>query len=313
MSTDLIVKGNALINASYNLELSEQRLILLSIVKARETGQGITSDSRLSIHASDYMSQFGVDKSTAYGVLKDAVENLFNRYFSFKEQRDDGTEFVIKSRWVSRIAYAKNKAILEVTFSPDVVPFITRLEERFTSYQLQQVTNLSSKYSVRLYELLIAWRELGKVPEVEITEFRNRLGVEPHEYKQMGHFKDRVLEPSIKQINEHTDIIVSYTQHKTGRTITGFSFKFKLKDKPKKVKPLEKDLDTIDMFYQMTDAEIHSFGNQLSRLSDLSFLAKGNESYESLASKIKDMLRDEQEQIIFIPHLKNLGFKFRKR
>jgi plasmid replication initiation protein len=42
-----------------------------------------------------------------------------------------------------------------------------------------------------------------------------------------------VLEPSIKQINEHTDIIVSVEQHKTGRSVTGFSFRFKQKPQPK--------------------------------------------------------------------------------
>ncbi|MFX6423588.1 RepB family plasmid replication initiator protein, partial [Acinetobacter baumannii] len=72
MKTELVVKDNALINASYNLELAEQRLILLSIVKARETGRGITSDSRLEVHASDYMKQFNVEKSAAYEVLKSA-------------------------------------------------------------------------------------------------------------------------------------------------------------------------------------------------------------------------------------------------
>ena len=82
MKSELIVKDNALINASYNLELSEQRLILLSIVRARETGQGITADSKLKIYASDYASQFGVTKETAYEALKTAVDNLFNRYFS---------------------------------------------------------------------------------------------------------------------------------------------------------------------------------------------------------------------------------------
>lgn len=33
---DLVVKDNALINASYNLDLVEQRLILLAIVEARK-------------------------------------------------------------------------------------------------------------------------------------------------------------------------------------------------------------------------------------------------------------------------------------
>ncbi|MFX7201658.1 RepB family plasmid replication initiator protein, partial [Acinetobacter baumannii] len=56
MKNDLVVKDNALINASYNLEVTEQRLILLSIIRARETGQGISSDSKLEIHASDYAS-----------------------------------------------------------------------------------------------------------------------------------------------------------------------------------------------------------------------------------------------------------------
>jgi plasmid replication initiation protein len=48
----------------------------------------------------------------------------------------------------------------------------------------------------------------------------------------MNNFKSRVLE-SIKQINEHTDITVSYEQHKRGRNISGFSFRFKPKPQAK--------------------------------------------------------------------------------
>ena len=135
MKNGLVVKDNALINASYNLEVTEQRLMLLAIINARETGNGITADSKLQIHASDYMKHFNVDKKTAYEALKNAVDNLFNRQFSFREVRG-GTDFIVKSRWVSRIAYATNEAILEITFAPDVVPLILRLEEHFTSYQL---------------------------------------------------------------------------------------------------------------------------------------------------------------------------------
>nr|MDA4918341.1 RepB family plasmid replication initiator protein [Acinetobacter baumannii] len=47
MKNGLVVKDNALINASYNLELTEQRLIMLAIINARELGQGITADSKL--------------------------------------------------------------------------------------------------------------------------------------------------------------------------------------------------------------------------------------------------------------------------
>ena len=51
---DLVVKDNALIQASFNFSLAEQRLILLAIVEARETGKGIDDKTMLSIHASKY-------------------------------------------------------------------------------------------------------------------------------------------------------------------------------------------------------------------------------------------------------------------
>ena len=39
LMSKLVVKDNALMNASYNLDLVEQRLILLAIVEARESGR----------------------------------------------------------------------------------------------------------------------------------------------------------------------------------------------------------------------------------------------------------------------------------
>lgn len=263
MKNGLVVKDNALMNASYNLEVTEQRLILLAIINARETQQGITSDSKLEIHASDYANQFNVKKETAYEALKSAVNNLFERQFSFKETTKKGVG-IVRSRWVSRIKYIDDSAILEITFAPDVVPLITRLEQHFTSYQLKQVSQLTSKYAIRLYEILIAWREVGKVPKIELSEFRERLGIAVDEYKAMNHFKSRVLEPSIKQINEHTDITVSYEQHKTGRTITGFSFRFKQKQSTKIIKPVDpkRDPNTPDFFIKMTDAQRHLFAKK---------------------------------------------------
>ena len=49
--SDLIVKDNALMNASYNLALVEQRLILLAILEARESGKGINANDPLTVHA----------------------------------------------------------------------------------------------------------------------------------------------------------------------------------------------------------------------------------------------------------------------
>ena len=309
MKNELVVKDNALINASYNLETAEQRLIMLAVINARETGQGITADSKLEIHASDYAKHFNVSTDAAYKVMKEAVNNLFERKFSYvAEYKKTGKTGVVRSRWVSRIFYVDSLAILEITFAPDVVPLVTRLEEHFTSYQLKQVSNLTSKYAIRLYELLIAWREVGKTPQIELSEFRQKIGVENGEYERMHHFKARVLEPAIKQINEHTDITASYEQHKRGRTISGFSFRFKQKQQVKKIES-KRDPNTPDFFIKMTDAQRHLFAKKMSEMPEMSSYSQGTESYQQFAIRIADMLLEPEKFRELYPILEKAGFK----
>ena len=235
-----------------------------------------------------------------------AVNNLFERQFSFREETKKGVG-IVRSRWVSRIKYIDDAAILEITFAPDVVPLITRLEEHFTSYQIKQIAQLTSKYAIRLYELLIAWRTTGKVPELELSEFRNRLGIGDSEYTAMNNFKSRVLEPSIKQINEHTDITVTYEQHKRGRTISGFSFRFKQKQEAKKIES-KRDPNTPDFFIKMTDAQRHLFANKMSEMPEMSKYSQGTESYQQFAIRIAEMLLQPEKFRELYPILEKLGF-----
>lgn len=233
MKKELVVKDNALINASYNLDLVEQRLVLLAIIEARQNN--VTTDSDLTVHVDSYIKHFGVHRNTAYQALRDACRNLFERRFSYEKLTKKGNVENVISRWVQRVSYVDNEALVRLKFSDDVAPLITSLERHFTSYELEQVSHLTSAYAVRLYELLIAWRSVRKTPVFELSEFRSKLGVDANEYERMHHFKSRVLEIAIKQINKHTDIIVKYEQHKKGRSISGFSFTFTSKKK----KPLK--------------------------------------------------------------------------
>ena len=84
------------------------------------------------------------------------------------------------------------------------------------------------------------------------------LGIEENQYKTMNNFKNNVLDVAIEQINERTDIFVDYEQHKKGRTITGFTFKFRQKQTitQDKQNSIERDPDTADMFTRYTDAQL---------------------------------------------------------
>ena len=310
MKTELVVKDNALINASYNLDLVEQRLILLAIVEARESGKGINANDPLTVHAESYINHFSVHRNTAYQALKDACKDLFARQFSYQEQRPKGVAN-ITSRWVSQIAYIDNSATVELIFAPAIIPLVTRLEEQFTSYELKQVSGLSSAYAIRLYEVLIAWRSTGKTPIIELSDFRQKLGVLEGEYSRFNNFKVRVLDPAIKQINEYTDITVKAEQHKKGRSVSGFSFKFKQKQQAKIEKPVDpkRDPNTPDFFIPMTDAQRHLFAHKLSTLHEMSEYSVGTESYEDFAKRIADMLLQPEKFRTFYPLLVQLGFK----
>ena len=305
---DLVVKDNALINASYNLDLVEQRLILLAIMEARESGKGINANDPLTVHAESYINQFSVHRNTAYQALKDACKDLFARQFSYQEQRPKGIAN-ITSRWVSQIAYIDNTASVELIFSPAIIPLITRLEKHFTSYEMKQISYLSTGYAVRLYEVLIAWRSIGKTPVIELTDFRKQIGVLDTEYNRMHDFKKRVLDPSIKQIKEHTDITVEVEQHKTGRFITGFSFRLKQKKVANQSVKNKQNLNTLDLFSKMTDAQRHLFANKLSELPEMNKYSQGTESYQQFAVRIAEMLQSPDSFKDLLPYLQKVGFK----
>ena len=304
-----VVKDNALINASYNLELVEQRIVLQAIVKARETETGFDTKTPVFIHASEYEKQYNVTKDGAYKALKDAVLSLFERQFSYREINERGNTENVRSRWVSEVRYVDAEATVKLIFSPAVASMCSRLERHFTSYDLDQIAGLSSKYAVRLYELVIAWKSTGKTPVFKLQDFRDKIGLlDENEYSTMSNFKKFVLDLAVDQINEHTDIKLTYEQHKTGRTITGFSFKFKQKVKPKKIEQ-QRDQNTIDLFSKMTDAQRHLLASKLSRLHEMSEYSVGNESYEDLAKRIAEKLLDEKFFKSVMPLFDQIDYK----
>ena len=306
--SELIVKDNALIQASYTLDTVEQRLILLAIAEARETGHGITENSLLEVHASSYINTFNVEKHTAYTVLRDASKSLFDRYVTYHDiNPKTGKDRSFHCRWVDKIGYEPQTGIVFLRFTQDIVPLITRLEENFTKYELEQVSRLTSSYAIRLYELLIQWRSAGKTPIFDLSIFRQQLGVEAHQYKTMSNFKTYVLDFALKQVNELTDITAKYEQHKKGRSISGFSFSFKQK-KTNSDKVI-KETDTLALFSKMSDKQRHLFANKLSELPEMGRYSEGTESYQQFAVRISEMLQDSQKFQELFPYLQKVGFQ----
>lgn len=234
---ELVVKSNRLVEASYRLGLNEQRIILYAICRCREEQKGLFPNEPVVITAEAFAAQFpSADKSNVYHQLKEAMDALYERSVTLYEtDKDTGKEQVSKTRWISKASYVDGAGRIKVVFTQDVIEHITRLGGEFSSYQLEKVGKMTSAHAVRIYELLSQHRGIGN-RTLNLAWLRDTLGVEPNEYKLTADFIRKVIEVAVKQINDHSDLTVSYKPVKTGRAITDFAFKIKDKDKERKPK-----------------------------------------------------------------------------
>jgi plasmid replication initiation protein len=260
---DLVVKANRLNMALQYLTLPELRIIQLAIVDARETGKGLSTETPLKIDAKRYADVFNTTRQNGYILMKQSEETLFNRRFSFIDE----DEKLVKSRWIQFIRYLDDEGAIEMAFTYHVVKAISRIdgfEEFFTSYLLNQTSQLKSVYSVRLYELIVQWKSAGKTPMIALETLRGQIGILPEEYNRMCDFKRRVLDLAVKEINEKTDLSVAYTQNKKGKTIVGFQFMVKLKKQADKNQDNKKrDLNKIDGISEETDKKNNNSHNNV--------------------------------------------------
>ena len=304
--TRLVVKDNALIDASFNLSLVEQRLMLLAIVEAREI-QDLTPDTPIEVKATAYREQYNTDSSEAYKQLSEATKQLFNRQFSYIDKYK-GDDAITVSRWLNEATYINNKGTVVIYLNRNVISMISRLEANFTKYLLEQVSDFKSQYSIRLYELLIKYKDVGNSKKYTIEEIRSLLGIGVNEYKVLADFKKRVLDLAVKEINDKTDTTIKYEQFKEGRTISHILFK--IGKKLAKKKKDSKDQNTVDMFTGLSIKQCLMFGDKLSR--DIAFQnhykANVGENIEDYAERIATMLSDSFYVTEWMPYLETVGY-----
>lgn len=226
----VVTKSNSLVEAAYYLTLAEQRLMLLAISRLDSRSE---LDSRIShtITAQDAARVFGVGRTQSYRLLEEAAERLYERSVTIHApdpSKPQSNKLV--TRWVSSVLYQPHDGAVSLKFAPDILPFLAQLKERFCSYQLEHIAQMSSIYAVRLYELLIQWREVGS-RTVDISWLRERFDL-GEKYASIRDLKRFVIVPAIEQINAHSDLDVTWEQHKRGRVVAELTFSFSQKSIP---------------------------------------------------------------------------------
>jgi plasmid replication initiation protein len=298
MTNNLIVKSNQVVEAGYELTTNEQRLILLGISKIPKE-QDINPYFGYEITAQEFATAYNIHPKTAYRELKEATNKLYERSIIIRNEQQ-----TMKLRWASSIIadnpYCpdvfpdENWKRVVIFFNPQIVPYLSNLKENFTQYLQSDISNVGGAYTIRFYELICQYRTVGK-REISIQDLRFILNI-GDKYPLFYDFKKRVIEPSIKEINEKTPMQISYEQKKKGKTVVGIVLKFK--EKPKQVQIATETLKTIsdssNTIKPLTEPQIAKYSMILCKLGSISDLSSFPD-YPSFANWIANILRTPEK------------------
>lgn len=222
-SKDLrVYKANSVVEASYDLSVAEHRLLLACFVQIG----GEATDKRLyRVYARDIAELADIPTPDAYRDAAVATERLYERSVEVFEG-PNGTEPPKKRkfRWIQEAVYAEGEGYVDVRLSTSILPYVNNLLEQYTVYHMQDVARMTSRYAIRVYELLVQWRRRGS-RKVEVEWLRRTLGV-GEKYPSFKDFRRWVLEQSVSQINERSPLHVEWKPYKTGRKVTHIEFTF---------------------------------------------------------------------------------------
>ena len=247
--TNNVVKANVLISAKGRLTALEQKFfcVLVSAITPQDEADQKTL---YSFPIRQFAGIASVSHSRIYEKVFEAAIRIMERIIVI--QQEDGPLAVALLSSVKALA---GEGRIAVRFSEEILPYIFDLKREFTKYQLKNVLGLRSAHAIRLYELLKQTESLKK-RKMTISELKEYLGA-GEKYQRFDHLKSRVLDPAIHEINEKTDINVSYAKIKEGREFVELKFTIKSNQKPQKP---QKRLKKVDV-----EEELHPEGKAFLR------------------------------------------------
>jgi plasmid replication initiation protein len=238
----LVTKSNHLVEAGYRLSLNEQRLVLTAISRL-DGRKPMPRGNDFTITAQEFSSMFNIPIKQAYENLENAASRLYERDIKTFDGKQKVRE---RYRWVDGVKYWDGEGKVTLSFSNKIIPYLSLLHTQLTTYDLKQISNLKSSYSIRFFELMTQFKTTG-VKWITLESLKERLEL-TEQYERFYNLKVRIINPAIEEINNSTNLFVTWETTKKGRKITGLTFKIREKTESKKAEEISRCPHTQDMF-----------------------------------------------------------------
>lgn len=207
-----------------------------------------------------------IDKEVLYSFFNATDEDRHTRFrkhigklhsqavFHIRVESEKDVEFEVFSG-VAKTSWSRKNPVVSIKFTDEIMVFLTDfVKGKFTQYNISNISSMESKHSITIYKWLTMnynqykayqfrmdrtakQKEILKNPEISIEQLREITDTKK-KYKEFSNFEKRVLKEPLKEINEQTDLNVTYEKIKKGRN--NVAIKFYITEKPiKKAVPLD--------------------------------------------------------------------------
>lgn len=217
----LVVKSNDLIQRTrFNLSTQEQKIILYLISKIKPED---TDFQYYTFDIKDLCRICGIEyNGKNYQNFKESIRTLRDKSFWVETE-----EKIMLLSWLQEVEINKQETTVSLRLDDRLKPYLLSIGENFTKYQLEHTLLLKSKYSIRLYEFFIC-RAFRGYFEIGLDELKQALDITGYEvYKD---FRVNVIDKALQEINQFTDLNISFSPIRTNRTITGLHFTIEYKE-----------------------------------------------------------------------------------
>jgi plasmid replication initiation protein len=118
------------------------------------------------------------------------------------------------------LTFSFHKVLLDLVSNPSV----------YGTIDIDLQSDFESKYSHALYENSTRFLNLQKGKVIQLDTFRKILGVKEDKYLSAREFTRNVITPSVEEVNDRSNFIVSLDAIKSGRKTTGYHIGLKYKN-----------------------------------------------------------------------------------
>jgi plasmid replication initiation protein len=209
-----VIKANALLENRVKFKLVELKLTLAVIAQIKREDDEFKD---YQVHIQDFQELTNRDgdmhtyaKNVCIGLRAKTIvipmgkgKNLVTGYFSDIEIHEKGQ--------------------IVFSISPKMRPYLLQLRKNFTVYDIRNVLNCRSVYSIRLYQLLKQYEGIGK-RTMSLDELKHILGFESGQYTRWGNFKTRIIEVARKELKKSSDLYFEYETEKKHRVVHSITF-----------------------------------------------------------------------------------------